>query len=246
MPAPPQLPTPQTAPPRAEGSRATRSRGPLRRIEPAPAGATAATPAHGWQALAGFSIGGLAAVVVTLGPAALSATSWVEIVSRFGGFALGGALGGAALAWGSPGRGGWRGGALGFGLGMLIPALLAGPAVAELATFDKDRDPVSLSLAAFIAFSTGFGIGGSLGMSFVAPKLFWAVGWRFFFAGGLGGLLCAWGSLLAGDPAGLTAQRAVLTTIVVLAGQLTPFALGGWLAGRALERELTSQKSKRR
>ncbi len=36
---------------------------------------------------------------------------------------------------------------------------------------------------------TGYGIGGALGMSFVRPRLFWTAGWRFFFAGGLGGLI---------------------------------------------------------
>ncbi|MBI1354851.1 MAG: hypothetical protein GC160_10930 [Acidobacteria bacterium] len=218
----------------------------LRRVEPAAAPAADFGSAHSWQGLVGFLAGGLLTAVLMLGPAAVSATYWVELAGRFGGFVVGGLVGGAALAWGSPARGGWRSGALGFGLGMLIPAFLAGPAVAELLSFDKDRDPVALALAAFIAFSTGYGIGGALGMSFVVPRLFWTAGWRFFFAGGLGGLLCAWGSRLAGDPMELDTERAVLSTGVVLAGHLTPFVLGGWLAGRALDLDRAAQEKKAR
>jgi|GEM_PF-2358426 len=201
---------------------------------------------HGWQASAGFVAGGLVTAVLMLGSAALSTVAWWEVVGRFGGFALGGAIGGAALAWGLPGKRGWRHGAMGFALGMLAPAFLAGSAVAEIISFQRDRDITAIGLAAFIAFSTGYGIGGALGMSFVWPKLFWTAGWRFFFAGGLGGLICAGGAALAGDPRTLTAERAMLTTAVVLLGHLTPFALGGWLAGRAVDAELNPAPQRRR
>lgn len=200
---------------------------------------------HGWQALGGFVGGGLVTAVLMLGAAALSTETMWEAAGRFGGFLLGGAIGGAALAWGLPGKRGWGHGAAGFAIGMLVPALLAGPAIAEIVSFQSDRNMTAVGLAAFIAFSTGYGIGGALGMSFVWPKLFWAAGWRFFFAGGLGGLICAWGSGLAGDPKTLTAERAVLTTGVVLLGHLTPFALGGWLAGRAVDRALNAPARRR-
>lgn len=195
-------------------------------------------PAHAWQALAGFVAGGLITAVLMLGSAALTTDPTWEALGRITGFVVGGALGGAALAWGLPGSRGWGHGAAGFGLGMLIPASLAGPAVAEVLSFQSDRDLVAVSLAVFIAFSTGYGIGGSLAMSFVWPKLFWTAGWRFFFAGGLGGLICVWGSEVAGNPQDLDTQRAILSTVIILAGHLTPFALGGWLAGRAVDSEL--------
>ena len=201
---------------------------------------------HAWQALAGFASGGLVTAVLMLGSAALSTDPVWEVLGRFGGFALGGALGGAALAWGLPGERGWKRGAFGFATGMLVPAFLAGPAVTEIISFQNDRDLVAVSLAAFIAFSTGYGIGGSFAMSFVRPKLFWTAGWRFFFAGGLGGLICVWGSELAGDPKTLTTERAILSTVAVLAGHLTPFVLGGWLAGHALDVDLRPKSPRRR
>jgi hypothetical protein len=218
----------------------------LRRVQATPVEPFLPGAAHAWQALAGFASGGLVAAVLMLGSAALSTDPLWEVLGRFGGFAIGGAMGGAALAWGLPGDRGWKHGAFGFAIGMLIPAFLAGPAVTEIISFQSDRDWVAVSLAAFIAFSTGYGIGGSLAMSFVWPKLFWAAGWRFFFAGGLGGLICVWGSELAGDPKTLTAERAVLSTVAVLAGHLTPFVLGGWLAGRSVDVELKPKPRRRR
>ena len=209
------------------------------------AAAAAGAATHGWQALAGFGAGGLVTAVLMMGSAALSASELWAGAGRFGGFALGGALGGAALAWGLPrGRGPGRG-ALAFALGMLIPAFLAGPAIAEIISFQPERDLAALSLASLIAFSTGYGLGGAISMSFVWPKLFWSVGWRFFFAGGLGGLLCAWGATLAGDPASLTRERAILSASAILLGHLTPFALGGWLSGRAVDAELKAPSRSR-
>lgn len=218
----------------------------LRRVESAPVEPLPPGAAHSWQALAGFIVGGLITAVLMLGSAALSTNPVWETLGRFGGFAAGGALGGGALAWGLPGTRGWRHGAFGFSAGMLVPALLAGPAVTEIISFQPDRDMVAIGLAAFIAFSTGYGIGGAFAMSFVWPKLFWTVGWRFFLAGGLGGLICVWGAQMAGDPKDLTTERALLSTVAVLLGHLTPFVLGGWLAGRAVDLELKPKPRRRR
>jgi len=218
----------------------------LRRVESEQPEPTLAWTAHAWQALAGFGFGGLVTAVLMLGSATLSIDPIWEAVGRFGGFAIGGAIGGAALAWGLPGSRGWKHGAFGFAVGMLVPALLAGPAVSEVLSFQAERDTVAIGLAAFIAFSTGYGIGGAFAMSFVWPKLFWTAGWRFFLAGGLGGLICVWGAGFAGDPATLTTERAILATGAVLIGHLTPFALGGWLAGRAVDQELKPKPRRKR
>ena len=71
-------------------------------------------------------------------------------------------------------------------------------------------------------------------MALTVPRLFWKAAWLFFAAGGLGGLLAAAGPGM-GESGGAAAVYRIL--IFLLAGHATAFGLGGYLAGKALERE---------
>jgi len=194
-------------------------------------------PAYSWQGLIGFSVGGLLALLAMLSPALLD-TDAFEVWARFGGFAIGGAVGGYALAWGAPGKHPSRSGALGFGLGFLIPAGLSAPAALELiANQGKDAD-AGVFLSTFLSFAIGYCVGGSLGASFIMPRLFWGAGWRFFAAGGLGGLVAALGPTFVRDVEDVTSGQIISLTLTVLAGHMIPFVLGGFWVGRALENEL--------
>ena len=191
------------------------------------------------QALAGFTLGGLLALVVTLA-FGLHENEWVVIAGRILGFTACGSLGGAALSIGlRPGA--WKSGALGFGLGFVATALLAGPALTDLLGLHvKDYGPGTFILT-FLAFGAGYGLAGGLGAAFLDGGFAVAVGLRFFAAGGLGGLIAACGPSFAGDPSGFAPPGVLAALLVVVTGHVTACSLGGWLAGLAIENKLKAK-----
>jgi hypothetical protein len=145
-----------------------------------------------------------------------------------------GALGGAALAVGfRPGA--WKSGAMGFGLGFAMPAIVAGPALTELLSLKvPDYGPEEV-LFTCLAFSMGYGLAGALGASFLDGKLAFPVGLRFLLAAALGGLIASCGPALSGDPSAYSVPGVIAALFVVVSGHMTACGLGGWLAGLALE-----------
>ncbi|MEZ5365739.1 MAG: hypothetical protein R2748_26260 [Bryobacterales bacterium] len=139
-----------------------------------------------FQGLAGFTIGGLLAIVATLA-AGLYGDGWAVVAGRVGGFAACGALGGAALGVGlKPGA--WKGGALGFSLGFLIPAFLVAPLLDDLLALKvEQREPTSLVTTCFV-FALTYGLAGALGASFLDSRFAVVVGVRFAVAAAVGGL----------------------------------------------------------
>lgn len=195
------------------------------------------------QALLGFAIGGLLAIVVTLA-FGLYSEGWVAAAGRAAGFAACGALGGAALCVGlRPGA--WKSGALGFALSFLIPALVAGPAFSDLLALNVQHYGSNTFVFTCLAFSFGYGLAGALGASFLESRLAVPVGVRFFVAAALGGLIAAAGPALAGEPSSYSAPGVVGALAVVVLGHMTACALGGWLAGLAVENDVKARVTPR-
>ncbi|MCB1019323.1 MAG: hypothetical protein KDC27_05310 [Acidobacteria bacterium] len=192
-----------------------------------------------FQGLAGFTMGGLVAIVATLA-AGLYGEGWAVIALRAAGFVACGALGGAALGMGlRPGA--WKGGALGFALGFLIPALLEGPLLNDLLALEAvQREPTSLMTTCFL-FALGYGVAAALGASFLDGRFALAVGVRFAAAAAFGGLVAGAGPLLAGDPSGFNAANVLAGLAAVVVGHMIACALGGWLAGLAIEGDLKAR-----
>jgi hypothetical protein len=195
------------------------------------------------QALVGFTLGGLIAVVVTLA-AGLYSEGWASTAGRIAGFAACGTLGGAALGVGlRPGA--WKSGALGFGLSFAVPAILAGPALTHLLALRIDHYGSNTFVVTCAAFSFGYGLAGALGAAFLDGKLALPIGLRFFAAAGLGGLIAACGPALAGDPSAYSPSGVIAALFVVVAGHMTACSLGGWLAGLAMEAEVKARAAPR-
>lgn len=192
-----------------------------------------------FQALAGFTMGGLISIVATLA-AGLYGEGWAQVAGRIAGFAACGALGGAALGVGlRPGA--WKSGALGFGLGFLVPAMLAGSILTDLLALKvEQREPTSFVMTG-LAFAAGYGMAGALGASFLDGRFALAIGVRVAAAGGLGGLLAGTGPLVAGDPSGFQPASVVMALALVVGGHMTACSLGGWLAGLAIENDIKAR-----
>ncbi len=187
----------------------------------------------------GFTIGGLLAIVVTLA-FGLYTSEWVAAAGRAAGFAACGVVGGSALALGlRPGA--WKGAAIGFGLGFVLPAMLAGPSLSELFSLRVPNYGSNTFAYTFIAFAAGYGLAGALGASFLEGRLWLPVGLRFFVAAGIGGLVAASGPAIAGDPSGFSPGGVITAVAVVLTGHMIACGLGGWLAGLAIEGDVRAR-----
>ena len=191
------------------------------------------------QALVGFTIGGLLAIVVTL-TFGLYAEGWVAAAGRVLGFAACGALGGAALGVGLRPEA-WKSGALGFGLGFVLPALLAGPVLTDLMSLQLHDYGANTFAFTFLAFACSFGAAGALGASFLEGRLWLPVGTRFFVAAGAGGLVAAFGPGIAGEPSDFSLGSVIGALGTILAGHMFACGLGGWLAGLAVENDVKAQ-----
>jgi hypothetical protein len=179
------------------------------------------------------------AIVITL-VSGLFSEGWAADAGRVAGFAACGALGGAALGIGlHPGA--WKSGALGFGLGFVAPALLAGPALTELLALRIPDYGAQTVVVTALAFGAGYGLAGGLGAAFLDGRFAMAAGVRFAAAGGLGGLIAACGPAFAGSPSAFSPPGVIAALIVVVVGHMTACCLGGWLAGLGMENELKAQ-----
>lgn len=195
------------------------------------------------QALAGFSMGGLLAITITLG-AGLSGEDWVVAAGRVAGFVVCGGLGGAALCFGWR-EGAWKSGALGFGLAFAVPALLAGPALSDLLALRVEKYGSGTFVSTCLAFAFGYGLAGALGASFLERRLALPVGLRFLGAGAVGGLIAAAGPATAGEPSSFSPPSVIAALVVVVLGHMTVCTLGGWLGGLALENDVEARRKPR-
>ena len=212
--------------------------GPQRAGDPSPDGVV-----FSLQALVGFTLGGLLALVVTLA-FGLYASEWIAVAGRVAGFAACGAVGGAALALGlRPGA--WKSGALGFGLGFLLPAFFVGPGLTELFSLRVEHYGSNTFVFMFLSFAGGYGLAAALGASFLEGRLAAPVGLRFAAAAGLGGLLAACGPAISGDPSAFSAAGVIGGLAAVLTGHMVACGLGGWLAGLAVEADVKAQAKPR-
>jgi hypothetical protein len=195
------------------------------------------------QALLGFTLGGLLAIVVTLA-FGLYSSDWAVAGGRVAGFAACGALGGASIGVGlRPGA--WKSGALGFGLGFALPAILAGPALSELLALHVEHYGANTFVFAGVAFGSGYGLAGALGASFLDGKLTVPVGLRFLAAGTLGGVIAACAPALSGEPSAFSPAGVIAALVVVVVGHMTACSLGGWLGGLAVEGEVKARTKPR-
>jgi hypothetical protein len=191
------------------------------------------------QALLGFTLGGLLAIVVTLA-FGLYGDGWVADAGRAAGFAACGAMGGAALGVGlRPGA--WKSGAIGFGLGFIVPAMVVGPAFSDLLSLHVEHYGSNTFAFTCLAFSAGYGVAGALGAAFLEGRLALPVGLRFAAAGALGGLIAACGPALAGEPSTYSPPSVIAALFVVVTGHMVTCGLGGWLAGLAVEGDIKAK-----
>lgn len=188
------------------------------------------------QGAIGFLAGGLISLIF-LGASALTAVENLGAVARVAGYGFGGALGGAALAWGSSKKHASGSAAFGFALAFLVPAWVAGPAVNRLLTMELEAYGFGTFLATGMAFTVGFGAAGAIGGAFVMPRLFWAGMIRFGLAAAVGATVAATvpSFNLPGDSATSPHMFGLVSALIF--GHLIPFVLGGYLLGRALETE---------
>ena len=196
------------------------------------------------QGAIGFLAGGLITVICS-GASALAAFENIEVVVRFLGYGLGGALGGAALAWGSSRKHAPRVAAFGFALAFLFPAAFAGSALGRLLTVKPEAYGFGTFVGTVMVFTIGFGIAGAIGGSFVLPRLFWAGLVRFGLAGAVGALVAATVPAFHLHADNVTPQHLIGVVAALIGGHLIPFVLGGFWFGRALEAEERAQGRKR-
>lgn len=195
------------------------------------------------QGLAGFTVGGLLAIVVTLA-FDLYASEWIALAGRVFGFAAGGAIGGAALGAGlRPGA--WKSGAVGFGSGFVLPALLAGGALTDLFGLRMENYNSNTLMLTVFAFAGSYGLAAAFGGSFLQGRLWLPVGLRFFAAAGAGGLIAACGPVVAGEPSSYSQAGVVGGLGIVLMGHMTACGLAGWLAGLAIESDVKARRTPR-
>lgn len=200
------------------------------------AAAAEATSSFGVQGAIGFLAGGFIALIC-VGASALEPFENFGAVARVAGYGLGGALGGAALVWGSSKKNACGSAAFGFGLAFLIPAWVAGPAVNRLLTLKLEAYGFGTFVATVMAFTIGFGIAGAIGGAFVLPRLFWAGMVRFGLSAALGATVAATVPSFDLQGASFTPRHMVGLIAALFLGHLIPFVLGGFWFGRALEAE---------
>lgn len=197
------------------------------------------------QGAIGFLAGGLISLIC-IGASALTAVENFETIARAVGYGFGGALGGAALVWGSSRKHACGSAAFGFAIGFLLPAWLAAPAVNRLLTVKLEAYGIGTFLATAIAFVVGFGAAGAIGGAFVMPRLFWAGMVRFGLAAALGSAVAATvpSFNLHGDSIG--SENIVGLVAALTLGHLIPFVVGGYWFGRAVEAEERHLRQHRR
>ena len=208
------------------------------------AAAAEASSSFGVQGAIGFLAGGLISLIC-VGASALEPFENFGAVARVSGYGFGGALGGAALVWGSSRKHACRSAAFGFGLAFLIPAWVAGPAVNRLLTLKLEAYGFGTFVATVMAFTIGFGIAGAIGGAFVLPRLFWAGMVRFGLSAALGATVAATVPSFNLNTDSAAPQHLVGLMAALLLGHLIPFVLGGFWFGRALEAEQRLLRSHR-
>jgi hypothetical protein len=196
------------------------------------------SPAH--RAGLRFLRGGLIAIVALLVPSQLGgwAREWPAIApliaaSRLAipalGFAAGGVVGASALGRG--GRGAAAFGA-GFGLTGLLLSFTA-PLLRNLSGFENSWIVVPYAAASTAA---AFGLGGVIGALALEPRQVVMMGTGFAAGGALGGLVSVLPSLSSASMAGWPSDAQLFVRLLCsLTGLLAPFAIGGAVAGKALE-----------
>jgi hypothetical protein len=199
----------------------------------------------GVQGAIGFLAGGLISLIC-VGASALEPLESFGALARVAGYGLGGALGGAALVWGSGKKHACSSAAFGFGLAFLIPAWIAGPSVNRLLTLKLEAYGFGTFVATVLAFTIGFGVAGAIGGAFVLPRLFWAGMVRFGLSAAVGAAVASTvpSFNLGADAA--TPQHLVGLVAALILGHLIPFVLGGFWFGRALEAEERALRPTRR
>lgn len=195
------------------------------------------SPAH--RAGVRFLRGGLVAIVALLLPSQLGGWSraWPEPLVAFAraaipavGFALAGALGAASLDRG-------RRGILSFGAGLLVTGFamsFSAPLLQNLTGFESGP-----TVAIFAAGSTAvaFAAGGAVAALPVEPSRALILAGGFAAGGGFGGLLTVVPSLLGTALNAWPADAQLFVRLACsVAGLLAPFAIGGAVAGKVLER----------
>ena len=200
------------------------------------AAADKAGSSFGVQGAIGFLAGGLISLIC-VGASALEPFESFGALARVAGYGFGGALGGAALVWGSGKKHACRSAAFGFGLAFLIPAWVAGPAVNRLLTLKLEAYGIGTFVATILAFAIGFGIAGAIGGAFVLPRLFWAGMVRFGLSAAVGAAVAATVPSFNLPSTDVTPQHLVGLVTALLLGHLIPFVLGGFWFGRAMEAE---------
>lgn len=231
-------PVPSSSGAKSRGKRASRGRQDSR-------AAADAGSSFSVQGAIGFLAGGLISLIC-IGASALAPVENFEAWARVAGFGLGGALGGAALVWGSIRKHASRSAAFGFAVAFLVPAWVAGPAVNRLLTLKLEAYGIGTFLATAIAFTLGFGVAGAIGGAFVMPRLFWAGMVRFGLAAAVGSAVAATvpSFNLHGDS--ITEQHIVGLVAALTLGHLIPFVLGGYWFGRTVEAEERRLREKSR
>jgi hypothetical protein len=204
--------------------------------ESARAAAAEQGSSFGVQGAIGFLAGGLISLIC-IGASALQPLEDYAAIARVTGYGLGGALGGAALVWGSGRKHACRSAAFGFGLAFLVPAWVAGPTVNRLLTLKLEAYGFGTFVATVMAFSIAFGIAGAIGGAFVLPRLFWAGMVRFGLSAAAGATIAATVPSFGLQGSDFTPRHLVGLIAALFLGHLIPFALGGFWFGRAMEVE---------
>jgi hypothetical protein len=230
------------SPPAAGGKAGNKS---TARSRSAARDAAAAGSSFSVQGAIGFLAGGLICLIF-VGASALEPFESYGALARVAGYALGGALGGAALVWGSSRKHACRSAAFGFGLAFLVPAWVAGPAVNQLLTLKIEAYGFGTFVATVMAFTIGFGVAGAIGGAFVLPRLFWAGMVRFGLSAAVGATIAAMAPSFDLHGTALTPQHLAGLVAALLIGHLIPFTLGGFWFGRALEAEQRELRPARR
>lgn len=199
---------------------------------------TLSSPAHG--AAIRFLRGGLVAVIALLVPPRLGALSraWPAVAPLVAaasvaipamGFAIGGAIGATALDRG-------RRGVIAFGAGLCVTgAVLAftAPLFQGLTGFE---DAWTVGLTAAASTAVAFASGGAVAALVVQPRLAGVLAAGFGAGGATGGLLTVVPALFAAATAGWPGDAQLFVRVACsLAGLLAPFAIGGAVAGWALD-----------
>jgi hypothetical protein len=184
----------------------------------------------GLVAVAGLLVSSQLGVVTRGTPALEPLVALVRVAIPLAAFALGGAVGGAALSRG-------RRGVVACAASFLLTGLALSLAAAPLRGLTGFEDP--LIVLSFAAGTTGaaFGLGGVLLALLLERRLWVPIAGGFLAGGAAGGILAVLPAFLGPPLAGWPADVLLFVRLgCSLAGWLGPFAVAGAVAGRVLDR----------